>query len=150
MMELQEKYGFSGDTVLFFRTSLLREHCFAEFAGEKFVPEDSLYADLDAYGTMVLSKEVLYYCEYLPDGLTSNYRKLLLKNPMGTSYCYYRRVLRRKALKSRLKNAIVSEAFLLQAKRKAEYPRDRHSIVMLAGRLCAPLYRKWKKMNWGE
>ena len=40
MMGLQEKYGFTGDTVLFFKTSLMKEHPFAEFDGEKFVPED--------------------------------------------------------------------------------------------------------------
>lgn len=150
MMGLQEKYGFTGDTVLFFKTSLMKEHPFAEFDGEKFVPEDSLYADLDAYGPMRLSKDVLYYCEYLPDGLTSNYRRLLLNNPMGTSFCYYRRMLRSGDLPNRIKNAIISQAFLMQSGRKAEYPRNGHAIEMMLGWLCAPLYRKLKKMDEGE
>lgn len=150
MMTLQEQYGFTGDTVLFFKTSLMKKHCFAEFEGEKFVPEDSLYADLDDYGTMILSKDVLYYCEYLPDGLTAHYRQLLLKNPMGTSFCYYRRMLRSKDIFNQIKNAIISEAFLMKAKRKAEYMRDGHAFVMIIGRLCAPLYFKLKKMNKGE
>ena len=150
MMELQELHGFSGDTVLFFRTTLLKAHYFAEFDGEKFVPEDSLYADLDAYGTMLLSKDVLYYCEYLPDGLTSGYRKLLLKNPMGTSYCYYRRMLRSKTAAARLKNAVISQAFLNKAGRKAEYPRRGYFLTRLMADIFAPLYRAWKKMDQGE
>lgn len=150
MMRLQETYGFTGDTALFFKTSLMKEHRFAEFEGEKFVPEDSLYADLDACGTMLLCKNVLYYCEYLPDGLTANYRRLLLENPMGTSYCYYRRMLRSENLKSQIKNAIISQAFLMKSGRKAEYPQDRYLIVRIIGRLCAPLYRKLKKMDEGE
>lgn len=150
MMELQEQYGFSGDTVLFFKTSILKEHPFAEFEGENFVPEDSLYSDLDAYGTMILCKDVLYYCEYLPDGLTSNYRILLLKNPMGTSYCYYRRMLRSRNLSNRIKNAIVSQAFLNKSGRKAEYPLNGYTAVMLIGRIFAPLYCWLKKMDEGE
>lgn len=150
MMELQEKYKFSGDTALFFKTSLLKDHLFAEFEREKFVPEDSLYADLDAYGTMLLSKEVLYYCEYLPDGLTSHYRQLLLNNPMGTSFCYYRRMLRSKNLSNRIKNVIISQAFLNKSGQKAAYPRDGHAVVMLIGWLCAPLYRRMKRMDKGE
>lgn len=144
MMGLQEKHGFSGDTVLFFKTSLLKEHYFAEFTGEKFVPEDSLYADLDGCGTMLLSKKVLYYCEYLPDGLTAKYHDLLVKNPMGTAYCYYRRVLRSECFVKRVKNAIISQAYLLHAGKKAEYSHGQYPVVMLIGRLCAPLYRKRK------
>lgn len=147
MMGLQEKYGFSGDTVLFFKTSLMKEHPFAEFEGEKFVPEDSLYAVLDAYGTMILSKHVLYYCEYLPDGLTSNYRKLLLNNPMGTSFCYYRKMLRSVHLSNRFKNAIISQAYLVYSGKRAEYLRKGYPIVMFIGKLCAPLYLRVKKMT---
>lgn len=150
MMGLQENFGFSGDTVLFFKTDLLKEHPFAEFDGEKFVPEDSLYVDLDAYGTMLLSKDILYYCEYLPDGLTFHYRQLLLKNPMGTSFCYYRRMLRSEDLLNRIKNAVISQAFLDKSGRKPEYPREGHSVVMLIGWLCAPLYRWLKMIDKGE
>lgn len=150
MIGLQEQYGFTGDTVLFFKTSLIKEHPFAEFEGEKFVPEDSLYVDLDAYGTMLLSRDVLYYCEYLPDGLTTHYRRLLLNNPMGTSFCYYRRMLRSGNLLNRIKNATISQAFLIHSGREAEYPRNGHSIAMVLGRLCAPLYYRLKKMGEGE
>lgn len=150
MMGLQERYGFSGDTALFFKTSLLKEYPFAEFAGEKFVPEDSLYADLDAFGTMLLCKDTLYYCEYLSDGLTANYRNLLLRNPMGTSYCYYRRMLRSEDYLNRLKNAIISQAFLIKSGKKAAYTRNGHMVVRAIAYLAAPLYHKIKKMDKGE
>ena len=150
MIGLQEKYGFSGDTVLFFRTSLLKEHYFVEFAGEKFVPEDSLYVELDDFGTMLLSKNVLYYCEYLPDGLTHKYGDLLRRNPMGTAYCYYCRMLRSEKVSMRIKNAIISQAYLQLAGQKAEFSCDRYPVAVTIGRVFAPLYRKWKMMDKGD
>ena len=146
MIELQEKFGFSGDTALFFQTKLMKKHYFQQFKDEKFVPEDSLYAELDNYGNMLLVKAVIYYCEYLPDGLTANYRQLLLDNPMGTSYCYYRRMLRSSDIKNKLKNAIISQAFLAQAGRKAEYKCDKQRLYFAIGAIGAPIYRRLKKM----
>lgn len=144
MMALQEKYNFSGDTVLFFQTKVLKEHYFKEFVGEKFIPEDALYAELDEIGSMYLADEVLYYCEYLEGGLTSNYRKLLLNNPMGTAYCYYRRMLAVKSIKQKMKNGIISEAYLSIAERKAEYTKEKGKCLLRVAKLFAPIYRKYK------
>lgn len=144
MMSLQEKYNFSGDTALFFVTMMMQEHYFKEFEGEKFVPEDALYAELDEIGPMLLSKEVLYHCEYLEGGLTSNYRKLLYNNPMGTAYCYYRRMLASRKLKSKIKSAIVSESYLSLAGRKAEYKKEKGKFFLWVAKIAVPFYKKYK------
>lgn len=144
MMILQEKYHFSGDTALFFVTKMMQTHYFKEFTGEKFVPEDALYAELDEIGPMLLSKEVLYYCEYLEGGLTSNYRTLLRNNPMGTAYCYYRRMIATKRLKSKIKNAIISESYLAISGKKAEYKKEKGKFFLWIAKLVVPFYKKRK------
>ena len=144
MMILQEKYNFSGDTALFFVTKMMQGHYFKEFEGEKFIPEDSLYAELDEMGQMLLSKEVLYYCEYLEGGLTSNYRQLLRSNPMGTAYCYYRRMLAARRLSSKIKNAIISESYLSLAGRKAEYKKEKGKFFLSIAKIAVTFYKKYK------
>jgi len=144
MMQLQEEYNFSGDTALFFRTDIMQQHYFKVFEGEKFVPEDALYAELDEVGPMLLLDKVVYYCEYLPGGLTSDYKNLLIRNPMGTSYCYYCRMLRSKSFKMKLKNAIISQAFLSLSGKRAAYDRDAGKLVLLIAKPLATVYRKKK------
>lgn len=144
MIELQEKYNFSGDTALFFDTAVMQKHYFKEFPGEKFVPEDALYAELDEVGPMILLKDVLYLCEYLEGGLTSNYKKLLMNNPMGTAYCYYRRMLSAKGFAKKLKNAIISESYLSLSGRKAEYAKSSGKLILTIAKLAVPIYRKRK------
>lgn len=147
MIELQEKYGFYGDTALFFKTKLLKENLFKIFKNEKFIPEDSIYVQLDKCGKMLLLNKVLYYCEYLPDGLTAKYRKLLLENPMGTSYCYYLRMKQSHNLYYKLKNSIISEAYLLISKRPCEYEKYGERVFWLLAKLIAPIYIKIKKLE---
>lgn len=147
MIELQEKYKFSGDTALFLKSSLLKEHLFIEFDNEKFVPEDSLYAELDNYGAMILCPEVIYYCEYLADGLTANYRQLLLDNPMGTSYAYYKRMLRSSSLIYKFKNAIVSQSFLVKSNRNCEFKREYYKNILFIAKICSPVYSTIKKIK---
>ncbi len=147
MIELQEKYGFYGDTALFFKTELLKKNLFKIFKNEKFIPEDSVYVELDKYGEMLLLNKVLYYCEYLPDGLTVKYRKLLLENPMGTSYCYYLRMKQSHNLYYKLKNAIISEAYLSISKRKCEYEKSGEIGLLFLAKLISSIYINVKKLK---
>ena len=147
MIELQEKYKFYGDTALFFKTTLLQKNLFKIFKDEKFIPEDSLYVKLDNYGKMLLLDAVLYYCEYLPDGLTAKYKKLLLENPMGTSYCYYLRMKQSHNLYYRLKNAIISEAYLSISNCKCEYEKYDEGILLFVAKLISPVYINIKKLR---
>lgn len=142
MMELQQKYHFSGDTVLFFDTALLQQHYFAEFDGENFVSEDSLYAVLDRYGSMILVDQVIYYCAYLEDGLTAKFFQLLRENPMGTAYCFYERTISSQSLVDKLHNAIISQAFLLHAQKKRAYVITGDKAIFCLAGLVAPIYRK--------
>lgn len=111
MFDLNNRYGFYGDTVLFFRTELLRRIPFATFEGERFIPETNLYVDIDRHGKMLLLDRVLYLCEYLPDGLTAKYHRLLVNNPNGTADTYYKCMCMATNLKTKLKYAVLTNIY---------------------------------------
>lgn len=75
--------GLVGDSMLVFRTEILKKFSFPKFDGEKFVPEGYLYDKIDQEGKLILLEEYLYVCEYLDDGYTKNMAKLLKNNPNG-------------------------------------------------------------------
>jgi len=77
------KYGLKGDTMLVFKTSIIKKYKFPKFEGEKFVPESYLYDQLDNEGKMFLLREILYICEYLDDGYTNNMAKIIVRNKEG-------------------------------------------------------------------
>lgn len=80
-------HGLSGDTILIFRSDVLKKYRFPKFDGEKFIPEAYLYDLLDQEGLLFLMKKAIYVCEYLPDGYTVCMAKLLYRNPEGY-FCY--------------------------------------------------------------
>lgn len=111
MYDFSNKYGITGDTVLFFRAELMKKVKFPVFTGERFIPETALYFELDQYGKMLLCSEMLYVGEYQSDGLTSKYHSLLLKNPVGTAYCYYKSFQCAESVKDKLKYAILTMGY---------------------------------------
>lgn len=150
MSNLRDNFSFEGDTVLFFRTQILKEHLFKEFNGEKFLPENNLYCDIDRIGKMILLNKVLYYCEYHPDGLTAKYHRLLFNNPKGTADTYYKMALNAVSYPMALKYAIISRAYnnLLPQTKRLTYRSKK--IIMLLAKIGAPGYsfkylRKFRK-----
>jgi len=77
------KYGLMGDTMLIFKTKVIKKFKFPYFSGEKFVPEAYLYDQIDQAGELIILRKTLYYCQYLEDGYTNNMAKLLVNNPQG-------------------------------------------------------------------
>lgn len=103
MYDLINKYNFKGDTVLFFKTDVLKKKLFPKFKNEKFLSETALYFQLDDFGEMFLLDDILYIGEYQNDGLTSKYHQLLKKNPIGASFNYYISSLKSSSIKKRIK-----------------------------------------------
>ncbi len=85
-------HGLSGDTILIFRSDVLKKYSFPKFKGEKFIPEAYLYDLLDQDGMLYLMKKAIYVCEYLLDGYTAGMAKLLYNNPQGY-FCYIKQRL---------------------------------------------------------
>ena len=88
------KYKLMTDKAEIYRTSILKRFPFKEFDGENFLSEDTVWNEIAYNGYYVRwYNDVIYYCEYLEDGLTNsnNNDDRLLKNFNGfTYYCQQR------------------------------------------------------------
>lgn len=78
-----KKYGLKGDTMLVYKTSIIKKVSFCVYDEEKFVPESYLYDQLDKFGRLYIANEILYICRYLPDGYTASMRKVICRSPRG-------------------------------------------------------------------
>lgn len=82
------KNGFRGDTTLVFRTESIKPIPFPSFEGEKFIPENVMYDQLDLKYDWALMDKVLTLCEYMPDGYTQNGKTFYDENPKGMAFMY--------------------------------------------------------------
>ncbi|EDL65255.1 glycosyltransferase family 2 protein [Bacillus sp. SG-1] len=73
-----------GDKAEIFKTKIVKEYKFPEIENEKFIPEGIIWNRIANDGLKIRwFNEVVYLCEYLEDGLTSNSDTLLLNNFEG-------------------------------------------------------------------
>lgn len=68
-------------------TKRLNEYPFAEFEGERFLGEDSVWVPMALKYKMVFINKAIYISDYLENGLTNNRRRNNIKSPNG---CFYR------------------------------------------------------------
>lgn len=80
----REEYGIQLDLAEVYKTKYLRKYPFPEFDGENFLTEAVVW-DKMAYDGLIkrVHQEVIYYCEYLEDGLTVNSEQKFRNNPKG-------------------------------------------------------------------
>lgn len=76
-------YDLIGDTMLVYKTEIIRKYSFPYFKNNKFFPEAYLYDKLDQEGQLKFVDKKIYICEYLQDGYTLNMRKIIACNPKG-------------------------------------------------------------------
>ena len=88
LMNLYNRKEHSGETMLVYRTDILRQYLFPEVPGEKFMSEIVIYYQIDKKYKLAVQNEFLYEAEYRPDGLTLNIEKLHWKNPHSMFICY--------------------------------------------------------------
>ncbi|HFK1710008.1 glycosyltransferase family 2 protein [Bacillus mycoides] len=103
IFDLYDKYKFKGDTILVFKTDILKKYLFPVFEGEKFVTEAVIYDQISQEYDMALLNRVLYFCEYLDDGYSKNILSIHKKNPKGYMFFLERRIENAKDLKSKYK-----------------------------------------------
>lgn len=110
--------GLSGDTMLVFKTDIIKKYSFPKFENEKFIPEAYLYDLIYQEGSLYILKEILYICEYLPGGYTANMAKLLYNNPQGY-FCYINQRLKLdKSFKQKFFDSIRYTAMAIAHKNK--------------------------------
>lgn len=80
--------GFYGETTLVFRNEMLKRHPFPEIDGEKYVPEDYVYDQIDKEQPLIILPKVLTVCELESGGYTDMAKSLRQNNPTGW-FLYY-------------------------------------------------------------
>lgn len=85
----RKKYGLLGDKAEIYKTSILRQYPFPEFAGENFLRESAVWDSIAKDGLKLRwFNSIIYICEYIEDGLTKNVNnKIYAKNFCGFTYC---------------------------------------------------------------
>lgn len=88
----RRKYKLLGDKAEVYRTELLRSHPFPQFEGEKFLSEECVWNQLATEGYLIRwYNKIIYWCEYLEDGLTKSTDKEL-ENFEGFTYTIRQRI----------------------------------------------------------
>lgn len=77
-------HGISGDKAEVFYTAILHEFPYPEFEGEKYITPRLVYDRIAAAGKKLrFFNDIVYFAEYLSDGITMNRSELLSQNPRG-------------------------------------------------------------------
>lgn len=84
------RYGMKvqGDLAEVIRTDVMRENLFPQFRDERFCPEAVLFNRIARQYLTHYFNQNIYYCKYLPDGLSAHITKVRMESPKSTLICY--------------------------------------------------------------
>lgn len=151
--ELAEKYNYSQDTNLIFKTDVIKKFRFPVFSGERFVTESVFYNQFLLDYKMLAIPELLYLAEYQEDGYTAQGLKLFEKNPKGYLYALKQNAYLSKRKGCNFKNIIYNH-ILYYAWKSTMKIKDEHkktyklkfpyNIIGLvcAKTICKNIYKK--------
>lgn len=77
------EWEFPGEMVFCFKTKVHQQFYFPEFENEKFCPESLVFRRIERQYKILVTDKVLAFGDYLEDGLSKSFYKLLLKNPQS-------------------------------------------------------------------
>lgn len=78
------KHNILGDKAEVYRTDILKSIKFPEIDGENFMSEVVLWNEVARRGYKLRwFNDIIYFCDYLEDGLTKNSEKILFNNPVA-------------------------------------------------------------------
>lgn len=104
MWETFDKYNSIGDKVVIYRTDIFKQYPYPKFDAEKFLGESYVFNKIDEKYDMLIMDEMLYVCDYRPDGLSQDFRRLYRNNPRGFLAIYEQSIEHALTRKQRLKN----------------------------------------------
>ncbi len=87
-LDIRYKHKIQGDLAEVFLTTVLKEFSFPEIENEKFCPEALLWNRIAQKYKLLYFSENIYFCEYIPEGLTSKIVKIRMTSPIASMICY--------------------------------------------------------------
>lgn len=94
------------DKAEIFKTAILNEYPFPDIPGEKFCAEGLIWSRIGLRYKLRYFNEVIYFCEYLDEGLTKSSLKNRRRNPTYASMIYREQMRNMPALKEKIRAAI--------------------------------------------
>lgn len=138
-----------GDMAEVYKTKYLKQFPFPEFVGEKFISEDVVWIEIGKVSDAVYLNKVIYICEYLPDGLTSNDKPMKFASPLGSMLRGKRLMSKECGLRENIRGAIIYSCYKKEVRQDlpriliVEDIRDRFLLLLVAP--CAIYFnRKWR------
>lgn len=109
--------GIYGDKAEVYYTDVIKKYPFPEFENEKFIMESVVWNEIAASGLKLrYFNEVIYYCEYLEDGLTIQGVKKFQNTPKGYGLYLYQCIKYGKIKKLKKWQAILEYFYLFNEK----------------------------------
>lgn len=87
-IDIRFRHNVTGDLAEVFKTDVLKEFPFPEFEGERFCPEALVWNRIARKYIIRYFDEPIYFCEYLPDGLTAKIARLRMESPKASTQYY--------------------------------------------------------------
>ena len=94
-LDFRYKLKIKGDKAEVFKTDILKRFQFPEFGDEKFCPEALVWNRIAMHYDMLFIKDIIYFCEYQEEGLTSKIFEIRKKSPQAT-LLYYKELFQNK------------------------------------------------------
>lgn len=88
-LDYRYRFKVTGDKAELFRRKVLLKMPFPEYSNEKFCPEALVWNRISQKYDMYFCNDIVYYCEYHSDGLTSNIYQIRKDSPIATLSYYY-------------------------------------------------------------
>ena len=104
-----------GDMCEVFRSSVLKKYPFPVFDKEKFLSEAIIWNSIALKYDTVYVNKIIYLADYLTDGLSKSFFKLVYRNPIGASENSNMFLIKEFKIKIRVKNAILYDCYCLLA-----------------------------------
>ncbi len=104
-----------GDMEEVFKTSILKKYAFPVFNNERFLSEAIVWNKIALDYDTVYVNDSIYIADYIEDGLSKNFFKLVYRNPIGALENSNMFLIDRFKLSIRIKNAILYNGYCLTA-----------------------------------
>lgn len=88
--------SIKSDKLFVIRTDVYKKSYSLPFEGEKFLPDNVPYIKMNDLGNFRLINQILYYGDYMEDGMTKNVFKMAMNNING--YIYEKNLLQEKKM----------------------------------------------------
>lgn len=106
LRELYSQHKMSGDTMLIFKTDVIRKYPFPQFIGENFLRESISYDAIDREYKYLILDKILYIAMYNDDGLSKNASSLELRSPNGAALFRWEEYLKSQSRYGKVRNLI--------------------------------------------